>query len=126
MEDKLQPQALPEAEEVYYPEPDWHKRFFNLFDWFRAQPIRVRYAALMQWHDQGKAHQLTGEGQDPYNRCELWYCEPGRFFVSIGFQNGILSPNMSWFQSASCLNRYGVKVIEACKAMGFIPPKTQG
>jgi hypothetical protein len=122
--EELQPLPLPEATEVFYPEPDWHKRYYNIFDWFRAQTTEIRYAALMQWHAEGKAHQLTGEGQDPYNRCELWYCEPGRFFVEIGLQNGKVNNNMAWFQSASCLNRYGVAVLRQCKQMGFLPPKT--
>lgn len=117
MEDKLIPQPLPEAQEVFYPEPDWSNRFFNWFDWFRAQTKEIREAAIMQWVCQGIAHQLTVTGSDPSNRSELYYVDNGKFFVQIGFVNGVICERMNWFISESCLKLYGAEVIGKVKEL---------
>lgn len=111
--------TFPEAEEVRYPEADWHRRYFNVFDWYRAQTVQVRADALSQWEQDGTAHLMEGQG-DPANRCELWYCELGRFFVRISIKGGVVQDGMQWFQSESCLKMYGAQVIGKAREMGLL------
>lgn len=114
--EELQPLPLPEAEEVRYPEPDWHKRFFNVFDWYRKQSHYVRACAIQQWEQDKTAHLVEGQG-DPLNRCELWYSEQGNFFIRLHVKGGLIQENMIYFQSESCLKMYGAEVIGKVKAL---------
>lgn len=118
---ELQNIPLPEAEPERYPEPDYLKRFFNAFDWYRAQTLEVRKAALLQWIDEGKAHCMNGVHWSGETRRELWYSEQGNFFIELSRKDGVVSDRFGYFQSESCLRKYGVKVLNSAKALGYKP-----
>lgn len=118
---ELQNIPLPEAEEVRYPEPDWSKRFLSVFDWYRAQSLETRIAALAQWAADGKAHFMNGVYWSGETRRELWYSEQGNFFIELSRKDGVVSDRFGYFQSESCLRKYGVKVQNSAKALGYKP-----
>lgn len=106
---------------ITYPEADWPKRFFNVFDWYRAQTIEIRTEALAQWAQEGKAHFMNGAHWVADDRFELWYSEQGNFFIEVCVKNKQVV-DMMYFQSESCLRKYGLSVKEKAKELGYKPP----
>lgn len=114
---------LPEATEVTYPEADWPKRFHSVFDWYRAQSLQVRVEALLQWHREGKAHYMNGAHWVAEERFELWYSEQGNFFIELSRKGDVVSDRFMYFQSESCLRKYGISILGKAKELGYKQPK---
>jgi hypothetical protein len=116
---------LPEATEdrVEWPPANWEKRYYNLYDGFRAQTSEMKQRIIIQGVRDGNVHYIQYRGGwEPDVNFYLHYHEHGNFFSEWPLNTRTGETNAAhwlYFSNKGAAKAHGLK---------FLPedPKTQG
>ena len=108
---------LPEAVEdwVDWPPPGWTKRYYNLYDAFRAQPSGLKQRIIIQGVREGVVHYLQYRGGwEPDVNFYLHYHDQGSFFSEwpLNIRTGQTNPaHWLYFQNKGAAKAHGLKFL---------------
>lgn len=122
---------LPEATEdhIDWPPENWQKRYYNLFDGFRAQSSEDKQRIIIQGVRNGTVHHISYRGGFEKDvNFYMHYHDHGAFFSEwpLNVKTGQTNPaHWLYFQSKGAAKAHGLKFEKPEMLNGKVVDKTQ-